>query len=152
MVGLTTVCLADWIEPYDTACKNDSYWGVVTAVKVVGTSTFTATLGQYGYTTDRGETMYFVLTSTSLADTEKYTLWKSSQKAGGFDVLMGSYGVRGVFTTAAAVTLDSTSSTFSGTTAGADIKLNVFDQGAVVQVENQSGTTQTAYIRYWYVP
>lgn len=110
------------------------------------------TTGQeIGLTDAMGNTVYSLIVSTVLANTEELSLTAADGKAGGFDIIMGTHTARGSFTAAGVVTLTSDGSGDATTTNDNTETLNVYDGGTVVVVENGASPTYTAYIRYWYV-
>ena len=75
------------------------------------------------------QSIYTLVISTDLADTEEYAVSNASGKAGFFDVWMGTHACRGVFTSAGVPTLatdmDSSCSTSDNNDATVEVYMNI---------------------------
>jgi len=83
-------------------------------------------------------------------DTEEYNVSIAGGKAGWGYVRLGAEWARFSFTAAAVVTLIDNSANV-GTTDGTDSKLNIYDSGTVVVIENQLGDNQILELELHYI-
>ena len=125
-------------------------------LNVSGVATFTAapvlSAGKIGFVDSQGNANYTcIITTVMPSQSGGIGLTLADGKAGFFDVTIGTYSVFGSFTTGAAVTLTTASSASVSTTANNAATINAYDGGTVVYIENKSGSTLTARIRYTYV-
>ena len=122
--------------------------------KDVQASTFTASGGVYFSSGTNGVINGYVFVSTNIAGGGTFSLTKADAKAGHFIITVGTATATGNFTNSAVVTLDSPTSehgTWIGTTQGTAAKLNIYDGGTVVVVQqNMTAAQQIGWIQYWW--
>lgn len=100
--------------------------------------------------TSLGQTVYKVFVPTAIADTEEYTVSDANGKAGSFDIKIGTYTATGTFSSAAVVSLGYSSPDVTITN-DTDSRVNIYDGGTSIIIENQSGSTATAFIEILYI-
>jgi hypothetical protein len=120
----------------------------------VSAPVFKSTTGKYSATTAVGQTSYTVYLATVIPNTNSFPLTLADGKAGWFDVMAGTYCIKGTFTTAAVVSLSTgCCSTDTSATDNNALTVNAYDGGSIVYIENQSNLTAspTFHVRYGWI-
>jgi hypothetical protein len=118
---------------------------------ITAASTLTVTGDNKIATTDRGQTIYTVVFSTSLADTQEWNISTISAKQCAIDVYAVGHASGGSATMKADGAITLIDHTNMNTADNNDTTLNLFDAGTTMTIENQLGGTYTIILKISYV-
>lgn len=124
--------------------------GTTTALTVNSSRVLTHGTNKIGHTAN-GQTLYQVIVSTSLADTQEYEISEMDGKAGWGHVIAVGHASSGEFSFSAAGAVTLADNTNLNTADNNDTTLNVFDSGTTISIENQLGGTYTLMAVIYYV-
>ena len=124
--------------------------GTTNALTIDSNQVSTHGTNKIGYTAN-GQTLYSVIVSTSLADTQEYEITEMDGKAGWGHVIAVGHASSGEFSFSAAGAVTLADQTNLNTSDNNDTTLNVFDSGTTISIENQLGGTYTLMAIIYYV-
>lgn len=104
----------------------------------------------YGVT-NAGQTLYHVVISTSLADTQELSISQADGKIGGGTLIAIGHASACTFGFLASGVVTLADHTNCSTTNNNDTTLNVYDGGTAIVIENQLGSTLTLLLDIWYI-